>query len=153
MQIETISPNNLDPLATLMCALWPDCSFDEILEDCRNILGAENEICFLAKEEDHYIGFIQLTMRTDYVEGADELPIAYIEGMYVQPAFQQKGIGKKLIALAEEWSLQKGCQQLASDAELSNTGSLAFHHKAGFVEANRVVCFIKNISAGGDTHQ
>lgn len=34
---------------------------------------------------------------------------------------------------------------VASDCELDNTDSLKFHMAMGFEEANRVICFKKNI--------
>lgn len=34
-----------------------------------------------AKVENDYVGFIQLSLRMDYVEGTSTTPIAYIEGM------------------------------------------------------------------------
>ena len=38
-----------------------------------------------------------------------------------------------------------GCSEFASDCELSNEASLAFHLKMGFAEANRVICFAKTL--------
>jgi aminoglycoside 6'-N-acetyltransferase I len=145
MTIETISEHNLRSLARLMFALWPDCSMDEELENCQTILTSEKEICYLVKGGDDYAAFIHLTIRVDYVEGADTSPAAYIEGMYVMDNYRHLGLGKKLIQAGEDWARKKGCRQLASDTEVDNAASIEFHKQNGFLEVNRVACFIKEL--------
>lgn len=145
MVTESITTSNIEALAKLMLELWPDSSLSDELESCSSILNNENETCFLFREQEDYIAFIHVTVRFDYVEGADDTPVAYIEGMYVKEDYRHLGIGKKMLQLATDWGQQKGCKQLASDTELSNTTSIEFHTKNGFKEANRIVCFIKNI--------
>ena len=39
----------------------------------------------------------------------------------------------------------RGKTEFASDCELDNSGSLAFHLKMGFAEANRIICFHKTL--------
>ena len=39
----------------------------------------------------------------------------------------------------------KGAEEFASDCELKNTDSLKFHLNIGFKEANRIICFVKNL--------
>ena len=145
LKIEKITAENISPLAKLMTALWTDCSYEDEFESCKNILNSETEICFLVKEQDEYIAFIHLTVRYDYVEGSESSPTTYLEAIYVQPNFRYLGVGKSLIDFGEEWGKQKGCKQFASDTELSNLSSIEFHKKNGFREANRIVCFIKDI--------
>jgi len=145
MTIETISRSNIRSLTQLMLELWPDCSFDEELENCKTKLNSKNEICYLIKEQEDYIAFIHLTIRADYVEGAADSPVAYVEAVYVKENYRSLGIGKRLIQLGEDWGKQKGCKQLASDTTLNNVASIEFHRKNGFLEVSRIVCFIKEL--------
>lgn len=145
MQIQQLSKENLQYLIELVLELWPDCDFNEEYEVYKNIITSATEICYLAREEEQYIGFIHLTIRTDYVEGATEFPMAYIEALYVKPTYQRHGIGKLLLEAGENWARQKGCSQLASDTEINNSNAISFHQHTGFKEENRVVCFIKEI--------
>ncbi len=46
-----------------------------------------------------------------------------------------------MVEFAGEWALKQGCSELASDCELNNSASKAFHKKVGFKEANRLICF------------
>lgn len=50
-----------------------------------------------------------------------------------------------LVIACETWAKERGCRKFASDCELSNTQSPAFHLRAGFQEANRIICFTKKL--------
>ncbi len=39
----------------------------------------------------------------------------------------------------------KGATEFASECEITNLDSLRFHLNIGFKEANRIICFVKNI--------
>lgn len=142
---EILSLQNIDNLMGLVQDLWEDCSFEEEFENYKSIIGSEEEICHLIKDKEAYIAFIHASIRNDYVEGSDELPVAYIEAIYVKPEYRQKGIAKNLIDAAENWAKQKGLKQIASDTEIDNIASIDFHRKVGFHEAGRIVCFIKEL--------
>ncbi|GAB4016481.1 hypothetical protein GCM10028808_45060 [Spirosoma migulaei] len=145
MEIEQLSKANLTDLVRLVLELWTDCVFEEEYDNYERMLISDTEICYLIKEQETYIAFIHLTSRTDYVEGATDYPVAYIEALYVKPTYQQLGIGKKLVSAGENWSRQKGCKQLASDTELTNSSAIDFHKRIGFDEVNRIVCFVKEL--------
>ena len=91
------------------------------------------------------MAFVNLSLRRDYVAGAVSRPVAYVEGIYVEPELRHMGVARALIKLAEAWGKAKGCTQLASDVLLENTVSQAFHVAVGFQEVNRTVSFIKTI--------
>ena len=143
MKIEAISAGVIDDLVRLACTLWPDCSAEEEAEYFKGMLASDNATCFLVKEQEEYIAFIQLSLRTDYVEGTTTSPLAYVVGVYVQPEYRKSGIGRSLIARAEQWGKEKGCKEFASDVLLENQESIAFHKKVGLKEAGRIVCFVK----------
>lgn len=145
MEIQQLSVGNLNSLVELVLELWPDCTLEEEFESYKSILAANNQACYLVKDGDAFIAFIHIGMRNDYVEGATESPVAYIEAMYVKPPSQKSGVGRMLVKEAETWSRQKGCRQIASDTEIDNPAAISFHSKLGFEEVNRVVCFIKNL--------
>lgn len=144
MNIEVISSENVRQLVELGLELWHYYSFDEEFESYKSIIASENEICYIARHREQYITFIHLSTRNDYVEGAGDLPVAYIEGIYVKPSYQKQGLAKKLTKVAEDWDRQKGFKQIASDTDLGNSVRIDFHKKNGFTEVERIVCFVKN---------
>ena len=143
MHIERLAAENLHALPELVTALWEDCTVEEEMKDFESSLYSEEGVCYLAKQDNEYLGFIQLSIRHEYVEGADELPVAYVEAVYVKPNYQKNGIGKMLLEAAENWAKLKGLSQIASDTSIENAAAIDFHQKAGFVEVERIVCFIK----------
>lgn len=145
MTLEQISRDNLMELTSLVLELWPDGTWKDEHDNCGKILGSDKETCILARTDTAYVGFIYLSVRSDYVEGTTSRPAAYIEGLYVRKGYRRTGTGNKLIAAGEEWAKEKGCTQIASDAELDNARSIEFHIQSGFREVNRVVCFVKDL--------
>jgi aminoglycoside 6'-N-acetyltransferase I len=143
MHIEALSTHNCQALTELALELWPECVFEEEYEQFAELIEAENDICYVAREQEEYIGFVHVSIRHEYVEGADDLPVAYVEGIYVKPKYQKQGVAKQLMAVSEAWAKQKGLTQMASDTAVGNSASIEFHQKIGFTEAERIVCFIK----------
>ena len=101
--------------------------------------------CLLAfDDEDNAIGFIELTIRSS-AEECMTSPVLYIEGWYVDPAHQGKGVGKALMDAAFEWGRELGCKEASSDARPDNELSINAHHALGFEDAGIIHCFRMNL--------
>lgn len=136
---------DLEALAELALALWPDNSAEEMRADLKTIMEKEDAAFFLLFVEGRVIGFAQVSLRQDYVEGTETSPVGYLEGIYVKPNHRRRGLGRSLVTACEVWLRRKGCEEFASDCELTNEESLLFHLHTGFLEANRIICFTKKI--------
>lgn len=118
---------------------------EELAEDFGKLIDSDGCAVFLLTAEDRPVGFAQCQLRRDYVEGTYSSPVGYLEGIYVLPEVRGRGYAKELLARCEQWAREQGCTEFASDCELGNDGSLAFHLKMGFAEANRIICFTKKL--------
>ena len=143
--IRQATPNDLNALTTLVLALWPHHEFDEMAQDLSETLQNPEVAFFLAFDGEQPIGFAQCQLRHDYVEGTDSSPVGYLEGIYVAEPHRKQGVARSLLAACESWAQTKGCTEFASDCELTNEESLRFHLRMGFLEANRIICFTKNL--------
>lgn len=132
-------------VAVLMTELWPDNTVEEMLEELYSADEAAGAF-FLAEEAGEAIGFAQCQLRHDYVEGTEHSPVGYLEGVFVREPHRGNGVAKALLCACEKWAVEQGCTEFASDCELDNGGSLAFHLAAGFTEANRIICFTKKLN-------
>ena len=136
-------------IALLAIKLWPDHTLEDLTEEFQEILSSEQSAIFLMfTEEDAVtkaIGFAQCQLRYDYVEGTDSSPVGYLEGIFVDEPYRRQGHAKVLVNACEQWARDMGCIEFASDCELDNEMSLAFHLRMGFVEANRIICFTKTL--------
>ena len=132
-------------VAELAAKVWTSATVDILVEEFKEFLVSEDSATYLYIINDAPIGFAQCQLRRDYVEGTETSPVGYLEGVYVEPDYRKKGYAKALVATCEDWARHKGCSEFASDCELHNTESLAFHLHSGFTEANRIVCFTKKL--------
>ncbi|MDY0409972.1 aminoglycoside 6'-N-acetyltransferase [Virgibacillus soli] len=131
--------------AQLALLLWPGHTLAEFTEEFTHLIAQTDAKVLLAYDEDDVVGFAQCQLRYDYVEGTSSSPVGYLEGLFVKTAFRKQGIAKSLVNACENWAKEKGCREFASDCELENEESLAMHLKLGFHEANRIICFKKEL--------
>ena len=136
---------DLSILAELAGFLWPDHTTQELRAELAEIMAKPDAVFFLAFAEETAVGFAQCQLRHDYVEGTDSSPVGYLEGIFVADGYRKQGIARNLLTACENWAKEKGCAEFASDCELINTQSLLFHRNVGFVEANRIICFVKKL--------
>lgn len=129
--------------AALALQLWPENDLPALTAEMEEII--QDGAVFLAEEDGVAIGFAQCQLRHDYVEGTETSPVGYLEGVYVQAAHRRRGVARALLAACEQWARAQGCREFASDCELTNAESLLFHLNMGFIEANRIICFTKDI--------
>ena len=132
-------------LAELAIQMWEDNTISELASEFAEMIGSGDAACFIQYAEDKPIGFAQCQLRHDYVEGTETSPVGYLDGIFVQDEFRHKGYAKGLLQECEKWAKGKNCSEFASDCELDNVNSLKFHLAMGFEEANRVICFRKDI--------
>lgn len=137
---------DIDALAALRFALWPDEPLAVRRGEAEaNVAGAPGQATFVAEAQGRVVAFAEIALRHDYVNGCETSPVAFLEGIYVRPEHQRTGIGRALVAAAEQWARAQGCAELASDALLDNHASHRFHAGAGFEETERVVYFRKRL--------
>lgn len=148
MKVIKVTQDDFNEWLNLAMQLWSNNSLEEMHVSLTAVLNSPREAAFLVRAEDgSAIAFMNLSLRHDYVPGATQSPVAYIEGIYVKENYRKQGLGKALIQHAEQWAIEQGCMQLASDALLENTESYEFHTHIGFEEVERVVCFINPVVA------
>ena len=93
------------------------------------------------------IGFAEVSLRHDHVDGASICPVPYLEEWFVEAPFRRQGFGRSLIQAVEHWAISRGYTELASDAELTNTLSIRLHKLLGFSEVDRNVTFLKTLTS------
>ena len=133
-------------IADMAVKLWEESTIEELEKEFEGIINGDECAVFLSVRENAVVGFAQVQLRHDYVEGTNSSPVGYLEGIYVKKEYRKCGCAKELLKRCEEWAIEKGCTEFASDCELTNDMSLAFHLNAGFTEANRIICFTKKLN-------
>ena len=134
-----------DVLANLAIQMWSDHVLEDLTEEFRQLAMNEEAVCFLKCVDGKPIAFAQCQLRHDYVEGTERSPVGYLEGIFVSEQYRRKGYAAELLSQCEKWATERGCTEFASDCELDNVNSFRFHMSLGFEEANRIICFRKDL--------
>jgi aminoglycoside 6'-N-acetyltransferase I len=137
-----------------MCeALWPKSSAEEHARELRLILGGEAAsvltmpiAIFVAETNDGIlVGFLEVDLRS-HADGCNpSQPVGYVEGWYVAENHRHRGVGKQLLAKAEDWARSHKCVEMASDAVIDNHLSQRAHEALGFEVVNRCVHYRKKL--------
>ena len=135
---------DLPQAAQLACQLWPEHNISEMLEEMTDAF--DWQAVFLAFLQQQAVGFAQVSLRRDYVEGTSTSPVGYLEGIFVLPGHRSQGIARQLLGACEGWAAAQGCREFASDCELDKDDSLHFHLASWFAEAGRIICFAKPLT-------
>ena len=95
-------------------------------------------------DEGTYAGLLEVSLR-NFVDGCLGGPVGYIEALYLDPDFRGKGAGRQIVDLAAEWFRERGCRDMAADAEWDNLHAQEFFARIGFTETFRIVEFKRSL--------
>jgi aminoglycoside 6'-N-acetyltransferase I len=131
----------------LRLALWTDATAEEHRGYMAIALAQPERFLQLMMydEKRQPVGFIEGSIRGDYVNGTESSPVGFVEGVFVAPAWRRRGIARQLYAAIGDWARARGCRELASDALLENEASQRAHRALGFRETERVVYFTREL--------
>jgi aminoglycoside 6'-N-acetyltransferase I len=133
-------------LARLRSVLWPEGSEAEHRQEVDRFFETRppTAAVLVAEGAKGLLGFAELSIRP-YAEGCRTDRVGFLEGWFVVPEARQRGVGRELVAAAEDWARAQGCLEFASDAEADNERSAAAHRALGFEEVGLIRCFRKDL--------
>ena len=152
MRARQATLDDLEALMSMQLKLWPDAGRADLEPHARAILEGRPRstlplTLFVAEEpeEPEVIGFVEVGLRS-HADGCDESrPVGFIEGWFVEEPHRKQGVGRALIAAAEEWCRQQGCAEVASDTWIDHEDSQRAHAALGFEVVDRCVHFRKSL--------
>lgn len=126
--------------------LWPDTDDRHVAQIDEYFSRSSIDIVqvFIAATGTETVGFLELNVR-NFAAGSHSPRLSYVEAWYVKSPYRGRGYGTRLMRHADEWAATEGFSELASDTELENARSIAVHKHLGFVETERIVCFLKRL--------
>jgi len=140
-----------EQLARMQEALWPKTPAKEHARELTLILEGKPVvtmplIILVAETNDGVLaGFLEVDLRS-HADGCNPLrPVGYIEGWYVAENHRHKGVGRKLLAAAEDWARSQGCVEVASDTWVDNEVSQRVHEALGYEVVDRCVHYRKTL--------
>lgn len=144
--IRALDESDLPEWLRLRMLLWDQSNEDDQKSEMVDIIEhADSQLVAVADTgTGRLAGFLEASIRS-HVEDCETENVGYLEGWYVEKDFRQAGLGGRLVAFAEQWARQKGCTEMASDAEIDNPVSLAAHLHLGYEETSRLVHLRKEL--------
>lgn len=146
--VEPVTPAASEDWCRLRSAFWSSRSEDEHRGTIAAFFAghtSEPAAAYLARATDGAcVGLLELSIRA-YAEGCRQPNPAYVEGIYVDPAWRRSRVAMQLLSTAEEWARSRGCVELASDSDPENQPSGDLHAKAGFRDVGLVRCWAKRL--------
>ena len=140
-----------DQLVRMHEALWPETPVEEHARELTQILEGKPVvttplIILVAEVSDGVLaGFLEADLRS-HADGCNpSRPVGYIEGWYVAENHRHKGIGRRLLAAAEDWARNQGCVEVASDTWVDNEVSQRVHEALGYEVVDRCVHYRKTL--------
>jgi aminoglycoside 6'-N-acetyltransferase I len=140
-----------DQLLRFREALWPKSSAEEHDRELTLILEGKAVttlplIILVAEASDGMLaGFLEVDLRS-HADGCDPTrPVGYIEGWYVAESHRHRGVGRKLLAAAEDWARSQGCVEVGSDTWIDNEVSQRVHEALGYEVVDRCVHYRKKL--------
>ncbi len=107
----------------------------------------ESGYAYVLCDEDHILGIIKVSKEIpSYYSKIDmqkwALPNAsamYVTGLAVDPAYQKKGLGTKLIEFSEKKAAEDGCDYLRLTVLTINTPLKSYYEKRGFTFVQEIL--------------
>ena len=155
LRVRPILPKDRDAWVRLRHELWPKYSIEELARDANKVLSSRENgqmwrtsmlatVLLAEAEAEGPVGFAEVDLRP-YADGCRSSPVGYLEGWYVRPGFRRSGVGRTLVRAAEEWALEQGCREMASDTEVGNKTSQRAHQALGYQQVDRLVHFRRDL--------
>jgi GNAT superfamily N-acetyltransferase len=70
-------------------------------------------------------GFVEIRVDSAPVNGSPNATVAAVAGWYVEPAYRSRGIGRRLLESAREWTTNRGLGELAGPANTALVSAAA----------------------------
>jgi len=130
-------------ISSLVILIKNDLGYFEVKEDfVRNQflqLNKSRDEVFVAEIEGVVAGFIHVEKYSNIYFG----PVGNILGLAVRETYRKMGIGKQLLASAENWSKEKACIGMRLNSGGSRTGAHEFYRSQGYDNEKNQIRFMK----------
>jgi GNAT superfamily N-acetyltransferase len=125
MEIRRADARDASSLQPLLDQLGYPTSLDDVR---RNFDALGDGAVFVALEGSLPVAFIALAVRTYFVGGRE----ARIEGLVVDASHRGRGVGAKLLEVAEAWAREQNCPAIALRSNTIRRRAHTFYERAGY---------------------
>ena len=135
--------SDADAIAALTKQLGYTTEPSRVSDRLSRILARNDQQFVVADLDRRAVGWIHMVL-TEYVE-AD--PFVIIGGLVVDREHRKQGIGRRLLAHAEEWAVHRGCSVVRLSSSLHRTEAHVFYERLGYTTLKTQYSFGKPVGA------
>jgi predicted N-acetyltransferase YhbS len=137
--IRSAQPSDAAAIAALTTQLGYHVEASAVADRLSRILARSDQQFLVADDHGETVGWIHILL-SEYVE-ADAFVL--IGGLVVDRHYRNQGIGRRLLAHAEEWARQHGCAIVRLSSSSVRTEAHAFYQRVGFAIIKTQYSFVK----------
>jgi GNAT superfamily N-acetyltransferase len=145
--IRSVRPSDADTIAALTKQLGYSADPAAVAGRLSRLLARSDQQLLVADDGGRAIGWIHMLI-AEYVE-ADAFVV--IGGLVVDRDYRRQGIGRRLLARAEEWAARHGCSVVRLTSSVKRVEAHTFYERLGYTNLKTQYSFAKRLgSAGAD---
>jgi len=146
MRIRPITAADASAIATLSGGLGYETEAGDMAVRLAAVLAAAGHAVFGADAGDGaLLGWVHVCARLLLIDP----PSAFVEGLVVAPGERRRGVGRALMAAAEDWARDRGALVIRLRSAATREDAHAFYRELGYHQAEPALGFEKPLPPGG----
>ncbi len=133
-----------EAVARLTGELGYDLAPSAAAERLTRLLAKHDQRFLIAEADGHIVGWLHATV-AEYIE-AD--PFVVIAGLVVQREHRSQGVGRALVARAEDWARERGIPIVRLWSSAPRERAHRFYERLGYAHVKTQYAFVKHLDAG-----
>ena len=131
--------SDADDIARLTAQLGYDVATSALRPRLGRILAASDQLLLMAEVDGRAAGWLHAAVFEDVEAEA----FVVIGGLVVDGSCRRKGIGRMLMAQAEDWAREKGCSMVRLWSSATRTAAHRFYEQMGYTNIKTQYSFAK----------
>jgi GNAT superfamily N-acetyltransferase len=143
--IRSARPSDAETIAALTKQLGYDAEPSAVADRLSRLLARSDQQFLVADVGGRSVGWIHMLI-AEFVE-LDAFVV--VGGLVVDRDYRKQGIGRRLLAQAEEWAVQQGCAVVRLWSSATRTDAHEFYRRVGYTIVKTQYSFAKSVGAAG----
>lgn len=139
--IREITPGDAEAAAGLSGELGYPIASETMRERIEALAQLQNRVVLVACVDGKVAGWIDV----DVTHHLTADPRAEISGLVVSSEVRSKGIGRQLVARAEQWAAERGLKNMVVRSQMKREGAHRFYLREGYTQIKTSAVFSKQL--------
>ena len=137
--------SDADDIARLTAQLGYDLASSALRPRLQRMLARPEQQFLMAEVDGRAAGWLHAVV----FEDVEAEPFVVIGGLVVDASCRGKGIGRMLMAQAEDWAREQGCSMVRLWSSATRTASHRFYEQMGYTNIKTQYAFAKSLQPAG----